>query len=350
VTEARTANEKTSQRGHLFRILRIVGAVVALGLLAGLIWHLGPRELGAQLLAAGPGFIWILLLHALAIAISALPWHVLLPRHARPTIPQSIASRFVAAGANAVTPVVAFAGDLVRLFWLPHKADRPHGVAAVIADRLTYGAANAVFVLAGAIAIVHASGLPPQYTRLTTIVVVVLLALVALGIVLVAKYRLVGRVHHLISRIRRKERDHQFGDDVDESIETMLRRKPGALALAFVFNVLFRVAITVQIYVAFRLLGVSLTWDETILFAVLPIVMAVAGFLVPSQLGVQEGAQALLAQSFGIPTTTAVAVVLLLRIRSLVGGALVAILIATKRTAMEEARQNSETPTAPAIG
>ena len=48
-----------------------------------------------------------------------------------------------------------------------------------------------------------------------------------------------------------------------------------------------------------------------------------------------EGVQALIAQSFGIPTATAVAVVLLLRIRSLVGGALVALIIATKRSSIE---------------
>jgi len=56
--------------------------------------------------------------------------------------------------------------------------------------------------------------------------------------------------------------------------------------------------------------------------------------MVPSQIGVQEGAQALLASSFGIPTTIAVAVVLLLRIRSLIGGAFVAFLIATKKSSL----------------
>src|SRR5690349_18159780 len=147
------------------RALRIVGAALAVGLLVLLIYHLGPADLAHQLLTVGPGFLWILLLHFVAIAVSALPWHVLLPKRARPTVMQSIASRFVAAGANAVTPVVAFAGDLVRLFWLPHKSDRPHGVAAIVVDRLTYGAANTVFVIAGAVALVHV-GLPPQYTRM----------------------------------------------------------------------------------------------------------------------------------------------------------------------------------------
>jgi len=338
VTAARSPTEQISQRGRVLRILRIIGAFVALGLLALLIYHLGPAALADQLLAVGPGFVWIVALHGAAIAVSALPWHVLLPPQARPRVLQSVASRFVAAGANAVTPVVAFAGDLVRLFWLPHKADRPHGVAAIIVDRLTYGAANLVFVLVGAVALVHHAQLPSDYTRMTLIGASVLVVAVIGGVVLVGRFRLVGRIHHLITRLRRKDRDVQFGDDVDASIERMLRRRPADLALAFALNLAYRAGITLQIYVAFRLLGIDLAWDETLVFAALPIVIAIAGFLVPSQLGVQEGAQALLAESLGIPTTTAVAVVLLLRIRSLVGGALVALLIATKRSALEEAK------------
>ncbi len=317
---------------RVFRVLRILGAAIAALLLALLIRHLGPAEIGRQLLAAGPGFLWIVVLHGFAIAVSGLPWHVLLPRHARPTVLQSIASRFVAAGANAVTPVVALAGDLVRLFWLPNKDDRPHGVAAIIVDRLTYGAANAVFVLAGAVALFFVSGLPADYTRMTVIGVVVLVVLVAAGVLVLARFRLVGRVHHLISRFRRKERDHQFGDDVDASVEYMLRKKRGAVVLAFCFNLVFRIAVALQIYIAFYLLDVHLGLAETLVFSALPIVIALAALLVPSQIGVQEGVQALIAQSFGIPTATAVAVVLLLRIRSLVGGALVALIIATTRS------------------
>ncbi len=342
MTQARIEVAENSQRSHWMKVLRVVGALAAVTLLVLVIWHIGPRAIANQLLAAGPGFIWIVLLHAAGIAVAALPWHVLLPREARPTIAQSVASRFVAAGANAVTPVVSFAGDLVRLFWLPHKSDRAHGVAAIVVDRLTYGAANLLFVLGGAIALAS-SELPAEYRRTTLVGGVVLLLLVALGAVLVAHFRLLGRIHHLVSRIRRKERDHQFGDDVDTSVEQMLRRQPGRLALAFLFNVMFRLAMSAQIVVAFYLLGVPLSWDEALVFSALPIVMAIAGFLVPSQVGVQEGAQALLASAMGIPATTAVAVVLLLRIRSIVGGALVALLIATKKSAIESARNGPQT-------
>jgi uncharacterized protein (TIRG00374 family) len=332
VTTAPSDDAKSSQRSKTLRLLRIVGAAAAIALLAGVIYHIGPEAIARQLLQAGPGFAWILVLHAAGIAIAGLAWHVLLPPAARPTVWQSIASRFVSQGANAVTPVVAFAGDLVRLFWLPHKSDRPHGVAAIVVDRLTYGAGNVLFVLAGAIALVHV-GLPPQYTRTTLIGLAVLVGLVLAGGVVAARFNMIGRVHHWISRLRKKERDHQFGDDVDVSIKQMLKN-PRSLALAFLCNLGYRIAMSAQIVVAFHLLGVSLAWDEALVFCALPIVAALAAFMVPSQLGVQEGAQALLAASFGIPSTTAVAVVLLLRIRSLVGGAIVALLIATKRSSL----------------
>jgi uncharacterized protein (TIRG00374 family) len=341
VTPERT-DPKSSQRSRKMHALRIVIGLIAISVLVGIIYYLGPLALAHQLLQAGPGFLWLLVLHAAGIAISGLAWHVLLPRRARPTPWQSIASRFVAAGANAVTPVVSFAGDLVRLFWLPHKADRPHGVAAIVVDRLTYGAANTLLVIAGVFALIHV-GLPPEYMRMTMIGMAVLIALVGAGAILASRYRVVGRVHHLISRLRKKERDHQFGDDVDASTHEMLRRKPAALATAFGCNVLYRIAMSAQVVLAFHLLGVDLPWDQAIVFCALPIVIATGAFFIPSQLGLQEGAQALLAASFGIPQTTAVAVVLLLRIRSLVGGALVALLIATKKSSLDEAAASEAT-------
>jgi uncharacterized protein (TIRG00374 family) len=347
VTPAPIDRERISHRAKLLRSLRIVAALGALGLLGLLIHYIGPGALARELLAAGPGFLWILLLHGLAIAISGLPWHVLLPPAARPTITQSIASRFVAAGANAVTPVIAFAGDLVRLFWLPHKADRPHGVAAIVVDRLTYGAANAVFVVAGVLALVHV-GLADHYVHVSLIGAAVLAALVIVGGLLAVRFRLIGRVHHWIARLRRKERDHQFGDDVDASIRRMLRDRPGPLVLALAFNLLYRLLITAEILIAFRLIGVELGFAQTLVFAALPIVIAMAGFFVPSQLGVQEGAQVLIASSFGIDSTVAVAAALLLRIRSLVGGALVAILIATKRSTIDEAKALANSTITPA--
>jgi hypothetical protein len=68
-------------------------------------------------------------------------------------------------------------------------------------------------------------------------------------------------------------------------------------------------------------------------FAALPIIVSFAGVIVPSQIGVHEGAQALVAAAFGISTTAAVAVVLLLRLRQLVGAAVVGVVLLARRGA-----------------
>ena len=314
--------------------LRILGAVAAVALFVYVIYRLGPEEILAQLVAAGPGFVWILLLHVFAIAIHGVPWHVLLPRQARPALRESIASRFVASGANAIVPVVAAAGDVVRLWWLPRREDHAAGVAAIVVDRLMYVAANAVLVLAAAAALARMSDLPAEYTRATLIGVVVLVLAVAIGIVVAAKLRLVGRIHALVNRVRKREEDPVFGHAVDVHVEEMLRRKPGALVLAFACHLIAKLAIGAQIVIGFALLGVHLDVNEALVFAALPIVMGIAGALVPSQLGVTEGAQALLAASLGIPSTTAVAVVLLMRVRSVAGLLIIGAIIATKRSAV----------------
>jgi uncharacterized membrane protein YbhN (UPF0104 family) len=200
----------------------------------------------------------------------------------------------------------------------------------MVVDRLTYGVANTLLVLAGALALVYVAALPPVYTRAAFAAVIGLVVALAVAAVVATRYRVVGRVHRWIRRLRRKHEDAQFGDDVDAAITVMLRSSSSSLWIALAYNVLSRVAVSAEIYIAFRLLGVHLAVDQALVFAALPIVIALAGALVPSQLGVQEGAQALIASSFGIPPTIAVAVVLLLRLRSLAGGFLVWFLLARR--------------------
>ena len=56
-----------------------------------------------------------------------------------------------------------------------------------------------------------------------------------------------------------------------------------------------------------RAIGLSLTWEAAFAFAGVPILLGFVGAVVPSQLGIQEGAQALVATALGIPAPTAVA-------------------------------------------
>lgn len=317
--------------------LRLGGLLLAGAILWVLVDRLGAEAILAQLRVAGPGFVWILALHVLAISVAAVPWYLLLPRETRPPVAGAIASRFVAQGANAMLPIFGFGGELVRLFWL-RRGDRAAGVAAIVVDRLMYGASSAVLLAAGLVGVSRVPALPATYTRATVIGIGVLLAAVAIGLVLASRYRMAGRIHRMVLRIRRKlDEDRRFGDDVDRHVEQMLHRRAWIPWLAALLHLLGRAMIGAEIVFAFWLLGASLGWSEALVFAALPVMVSVSGAIVPNQLGVWEATNALVAAAMGLSPTTAVAVVLLLRLRQLAGVIVIALILALRRSVPQPA-------------
>jgi hypothetical protein len=301
------------------------------GILAIIVERIGFYALLDQLRLVGPGFIWILAIHAVALVVAAIPWYLLLPPARGPTLRGAIASRIFASGANAVLPLFGLGGELVRLVWL-RKDDRASGLAALVVDRLTYGVASATLLAAGLIGLLHLPALPADYARTATIGVGVLLALVAVGSVVALRGGMGTRIHRLIRRVR-KQVDHEthFGDDVDRHMSAMLRLRSSAPWLAWILHTVARGLIGAQIVLGFYLLGAPLAWDEALVFAALPVILALAGAVVPSQLGVHEGAQALVATSLGISPTTAVAVVLLMRVRQILSAAVIGPMLLMRR-------------------
>jgi uncharacterized membrane protein YbhN (UPF0104 family) len=147
-----------------------------------------------------------------------------------------------------------------------------------------------------------------------------------------------SRIERLVQRLRKHvDADAHFGRDVDIHISSMLRLRTRGPWIAWLVHVLARTAVGIEIVVGFWLLGVPLAWDEALVFAALPIIVAFAGVIVPSQLGVHEGAQALVAAALGISTTAAVAVVLLLRLRQVVGAAVVGVVLLLRRSSLAPA-------------
>jgi len=313
------------------RVLRTVMLVLALLLLVRLVAHLGPSRIVEQLAAVGSQFGWLVVIYGAGTTIGALPWYVLLRADDRPSLGAAIASRFAASGANAVIPLLGFGGEPVRLMWL-RPAQRAAGTAAIILDRLTYGFASGLFLVAGACAAIWLTALPRAYVMGAVVAATCLLGGIAIVIAVLARGTIAARVHRLVRRIasRSGSEGPLFGERVDRELGTMLERRR-SLLLAVALGVLARVALGAEIYAGFHIFGVSLSPAEALVFASVPVLLAFVGALVPSQLGVHEGAQALVAASVGISPTTAVAVVLLLRLRQLAGAAIVGVLLLVRR-------------------
>jgi uncharacterized membrane protein YbhN (UPF0104 family) len=314
-----------------WRRLQLVALAAALVLMVVLVAGLGPRAIAAQTAGAGAGAAWLLVAYAAGTAIGALPWHALLPEGVRPGLRAAVESRFAASGANAILPLLGIGGEPVRLLWM-RPSDRAAGVAAIVLDRLIYVAASAVFLLAAAIAALGLRALPSEYALGAGLGALVLLSIAAVATWLIGRHRIAGRLHRLIGRLRRRAPPDApgFAGDVDRAIEQILARR-GGIAAAVVLSVAARVVLGAELYAGFRVLGVPLSADVALVLAAVPVFLGLAGAIVPSQLGIQEGSLALVASLLGVPAGTAVAVALLQRIRQLITTAIGWALIAARR-------------------
>lgn len=309
-------------------MIRILALAIALLLMAALIARLGPHTIAAELANVGPGALWLLVAYAAGTTIGALPWYVLLPGDARPSPGAAILSRFAASGVNAV--LVGIGGEPARLLWL-RASDRATGIAAIVLDRLTYAAASALFLFMGAIAAVRLTVLPRDYAIAATAGGIVALALVAIAVWLVARQRIASRIGGVIARMRRRAvPSGGLANDVDRELSRLLDNRRAVL-LAIGIGVVARLVLGLEVYAGFRVIGIDISLDAAFVFAAVPVFLAFIGTFVPSQIGIQESSQALVAAALGISPPAAVAVVLLQRIRQLVTSSFALLVIVTAR-------------------
>lgn len=315
------------------RAIRVVALTVALAILIVLVARLGPTEVFDALSRVGADATWLLVVYVAGIAVGALPFYVMLAREERPTLHHAMVGRFAASGINVIVPLLGLGGEPTRLLWLAPE-HRTVGVAAILVDRLTYAVASALFLVGGAFAAMALADLPASYTIAGLIAAGVLLVLAVGVLYLLSRHGIADRVHRLAVRLRRRAATDrsQFGVTIDRALEAMLRRRT-SLVEATSIGLVARFVLGAEIYIAFEILGVDLSPAAAYVFASVPVLLTFVGAVVPGQLGLQEGAQALVAGALGIDPALAVAAVLLTRVRQLVTGALAWMLVlgASKR-------------------
>jgi hypothetical protein len=319
-------------------VLRVVG--ITLGLVAtvvGVKWT-GVGAIRQALSRVGGNIAWMFAAYAAGTVVGAIPWRALLPRPARPTWNATITSRFAASGLNALLPFFGL-GESVRLLWLPRR-ERTPGLAALVVDRLLFLAAGMPLLVIAALASTHIPALPHGYrvgVLISAAIIAVAVAAVAVG---AARGQLVGRLRWAMllfgvpPRVGKSEASGDGGsrggdgEPVDRALNALLTGSPAPLAGGFALHLCARFLLAAEIYAGLRILGAHVGPLETLVFMAIPIALSVIGTFVPGQIGLQEGASALVAAALGIGPATGFALVFLQRLRQLVFVPLAGLLIA----------------------
>lgn len=315
-------------------------ALIAIGfiLIPIFVSRIGLGAIATMLHRLGPECLLILLPYALGTALAAFPWSWLLEGTVRVRASATIASRFAASGANALLPFFGFAGEPCRLLWLPSHA-RASGLAAIVVDRLLYTFSGGLFLLFGAIATLQ-TRLPRSAAALAGSLGAMMLVGTFLVLLAISRWGIGTRLQGLARRFLERPGD-ALGAELDEALRAVGGRPYRSFFSAVVLHFVARVVLSMEVAVALWSINAPTSSSDAIVLASVPVVTSVLASSIPSQIGVQEGAQALVSAALGFDPALGFSLVLLQRMRQLVFVSLAPILIAGARARGEMRKANA---------
>jgi uncharacterized membrane protein YbhN (UPF0104 family) len=314
-----------ASRRVLGKALSAFAWLLGLALTAYLVHRIGAATIGHALQRVGARFFWVVAAYAAATAAGAIPWALLLPARARPSWSAVVSSRFAASGLAALLPFFGL-GEAGRLLWMPRIA-WSSGTAAIVADRLIYLVAGALFLFAAAGSARSLGSLPPELVSGAVVVALAILA-VSSAVALVAARGQLGRAWGRLLATFAPRRRRRAPGAWEPSLREMLVGSRRTLLAGLSIHLASRLLFALEVYAGLRLLGLPSGWRVTAIFAAVPIALSVAGTFIPGQLGLQEGVQALVATALGFGPAAGLTLVLLQRVRQLLFVPLSGVLIA----------------------
>lgn len=312
--------------------LRVAGITLGLAfVVVGVHWT-GVGAIRKALSQVGVNITWMFAAYAAGTAVAALPWRRLFPLWLRPSWGATLTSRFAASGLNALLPFFGL-GEAARLLWLP-RGERTPGLAALVVDRLLFLAAGIPILVVAALAARRVPGVPSSYQAgvlISAAAISIAVAAVAVG---AARGRLVGKLRWALivfgvppTPANGSTQDGD-GNPVDRGLRALLTGAPAPIAGGLALHLCARLLLAAEIYAGLQILGARVGALGTLIFIAIPVGLSVIGTFVPAQIGLQEGATALVASALGIGPATGIALVFLQRLRQLVFVPLAGVLIA----------------------
>jgi len=285
---------------YIHRILIAAG----FGLLAFMIWKLGPMELYNEFSKMGWGLAVIVLLEGVADIFHTIAWRYCLDRtHQQLSLPSLYLIRMAGTAINYVTPTGTLGGEVVKGALLGSESSKTRAASGVIIGKLSYVLAQLLFIATGSVAILWRVGLPVKLW-VSLIVSSVILGSGIIGFLLVQKYGKLGAVLRWVSRwnIGRKQLDRftSVMNEVDDLLREYYRERPFDLPKSMIWHVVGFVCGIVQVWYFLHLVGGEAPFKSIAAIWFLGSWFDLVSFPVPAGIGVQEGSRLLIFDALGL--------------------------------------------------
>jgi len=302
------------------KYLGSAAASIGLAIAGWLIWRDDPVAILHLLESAGWGLILAALAHILAMLPNAWDWRTLMRNAERPSFATMLKLVWIRESINGLLPVARIGGEIVSFRLLGRVGVRPAtAVAGLVVDMQLTLVSQVVFALVAlGYVLEHTSSDSARLAgRLAWGVAGVLPVL--LLFVLVQHARPFERAARTLNRLTSGKVYALVGKSarIDQSIKLIWRETGVVVRYLFVWQTLQCLALALELWIALRVLGSDATFATAfVLEALIQLVSSVA-FVVPGNIGVQEGGFVLIGGMLGIDAPTCLALAGARRVRDL---------------------------------
>lgn len=304
-------------------LVRALLLVVGLVIFARLIWQVGAAEILAHLRVPGWTLSLAVLPYLLVFVLDAVAWRYAFDRPIPVGLPRLVAAQIAGKAVNLVTPLVPVGGEPLKAYLLRGGGvPLSEGLASVVIWRTVATTAQGLFVLG-------VTGLAVVHLRPSAALVDTVLAILAIGVVLVSALVL-AQTRGLFSGALRTIRWLTPGlraleggaRDLDRRIRGYYRHQHARLGRALFYEVLSWCAEGLEVYVLLALLDLPRSPSAALAIAAFSSAVKAAAFAIPGSLGVLEGGNVAIFAGLGLPPDAAMAFSILRRLREVAWSAL----------------------------
>lgn len=300
---------------------RVLGVILGVALLGFILSALDTTAVFQTVGGVGARFSWLILISGLPIFCAAFSWFVLFQSGSRPGFSVLLVATWVGLAVNWLLPVAQVGGEIVkgRLVRARYGALTTTWPTVVV-DKLLQASTQALFGMVGLLLLVWFTGDKGFLKGLISIgILSSVVLLVAFGIRRFGVFALINRFVFSVWKAQRDRGKSVEAHELDHRVRQVLENRRSLLR-AGLWRFGFRVAFVFEIYVASRLLGMPLTFMESLILEALAQTARMMAFAIPGGLGAQEGVLTLVGTALGLTPETALAMSLLKRGRELAVG------------------------------
>jgi hypothetical protein len=284
---------------RLHAILFILGAAF----LVGLVWTIGPGELGGELKSLGWGLLPFVFGEGFAEMIHTVGWRRCLSGPLR-SLPLPVLFRIRMSGyaINYLTPTASLGGEVIKATLLASKCPGPEAVSGLLVEKVAMATAHGLFVALGCVALQSRVDLPVALWTSMLLSGALVVSGIGTFLFLQSRGQLGGLVRWLAARktagsFLRKAADQITG--VDKALSSFYREQPLDFCRAVLWHLLgFSVGIA-QCWLFLRILEPGASLATAAAVCVFGMWFDLLTFAVPLNAGSQEGGRILVLKALG---------------------------------------------------